>query len=103
VAAIGHLLAGGRWTKWVFFSPKALKERTYLREQVLVDGRPANTPNRLKLVSKHLDLTFAFEDLERAWSDHAAFQLVESSEFVWPVSGAHRRSRRSLGVRPSVS
>jgi hypothetical protein len=70
MAAIAHLQAGGRWTRWGVFTPKAVKDRTYLRDQVTVDGRPADTPERLQVVCYHLDLTSALEALERAWADH---------------------------------
>lgn len=51
-------------------TPKAVKGRTYLHEAVTVDGQPAETPDRLQVVCDHLDLTFAFEGMELAWSDH---------------------------------
>jgi AAA domain len=66
VAAIEHLQAGGNWSRWGLFTPKVVKERTYLRDQVTVDGRPADTPERLQAVCHHLDLTSAIEALERA-------------------------------------
>jgi very-short-patch-repair endonuclease len=68
-AVIDHLKAGGKWSNFGLLTPKAVKERIYLREQVTVDGRPADTVDRLHIVCHHLDLTFAFSDLELAWSD----------------------------------
>jgi hypothetical protein len=70
VAVIEHLKGGGKWTAFGFLTPKAVKDRTYLREMVTVDGQPADTQERLHTVCHHLDLTFAFNDLELAWSDH---------------------------------
>jgi hypothetical protein len=64
VAAIEHLQAGGKWTRWGLFTPKVVKERTYLRDQVTVDGQPADTPERLQAVCNHLDLTSAIETLQ---------------------------------------
>ena len=67
---IEHLKSGGKWTAFGLFTPKALKDRIYLREQVAVDGQPATTMDRLQKVCDHLDLTSAFVALELAWSDH---------------------------------
>ena len=69
-AVIEHLKVGGKWSSLGFFTPRAVKERTYLREHVTVDGQPAETSDRLELVCHHLDLGFAFGDLEVAWSDY---------------------------------
>jgi very-short-patch-repair endonuclease len=65
-----HLENGGKWTTWGFFIPRALRSRKYLREQVMVNGLPADSPEKLKLVCTHLDVRSFIEDLERAWSDH---------------------------------
>ena len=85
VAAIEHLQAGGKWTRWGLFTPKSVKERTYLRLQVTVDGQPADTPEQLQAVCHHLDLTFALEALERAWSDHGG--LPAGSELRLRLAG----------------
>ncbi|OFW03494.1 MAG: hypothetical protein A3G20_06590, partial [Acidobacteria bacterium RIFCSPLOWO2_12_FULL_59_11] len=69
-AVIQHFEAGGKWKNWGFLTPKTVKERTYLRYQVTVDGQPADTVERLKAVCKHLDLSFAIKDMQRAWTDH---------------------------------
>ena len=69
-AVLEHLKAGGKWTDWGFFTPKAVKARTYLRDQVAVDGQPADTVERLQAICEHLDLGFAIENMERAWADH---------------------------------
>jgi len=69
-AVIEHLRAGGKWTSFGVLTPRAVKDRTYLREVVTVDGQTAVTPDRLQIVCDFLDLTFAFEGMELAWSDH---------------------------------
>ena len=69
-AVIQHLEAGGKWSNWGFLTPKALKDRTYLRDQIAVDGQPAVTSEQLKAVCKHLDVRIAIESLENAWIDH---------------------------------
>jgi hypothetical protein len=70
-AVIEHLKGGGKWTAFGLLTPKAVKDRTYLREQITVDNQPADTPERLLIICDHLDLAFAFNDLELAWSDHS--------------------------------
>jgi very-short-patch-repair endonuclease len=95
-AVVEHLKAGGRWSSLGFLTPRAVKERTYLREHVTVDGQPADAQDRLQLVCHHLDLTFAFGDLEVAWSDHrdlptgpqARIRLAAIKEHVGSLSGA---------------
>ncbi len=69
-AVIEHLRAGGKWNTWVLLTPKAVKERTYLRDQVRIDDQPADSMERLALVCTHLDFVFAIQDLEQAWADH---------------------------------
>jgi very-short-patch-repair endonuclease len=71
-AVIEHLRDGGKWTSFGLLTPKAVKDRTYLRELVTVDGQSADRPDRLQIVCDHLDLTFAFEDMELAWTDQGA-------------------------------
>ena len=44
-AVIEHLRAGGKWTSFGVLTPKAVKDRTYLREAVTVDGQSAETPD----------------------------------------------------------
>jgi very-short-patch-repair endonuclease len=69
-AAIEHLRGGGKWSVLGLLTPKALKDRTYLRSEVTVDDQPTDSPERLQTLCNHLDLVLALEDLERTWSDH---------------------------------
>ena len=69
-AVIDHLKAGGKWNTWVVLTPKTVKERTYLRDQVTVDDQPADSIERLQLVCTYLDLAFSIQALEQAWADH---------------------------------
>ncbi len=69
-AVIQYFENGGKWTKFCFLTPAVVKERTYLRDQISVDGQPADSIERLHAVCKHADLTVAIDDLQRAWSDH---------------------------------
>jgi very-short-patch-repair endonuclease len=70
IAVIEYLNGGGKWTAFGLLTPKAVKDRTYLRDEITVDGQPADTPKRLYMVCVHLDLVLAFNALEVAWSDY---------------------------------
>lgn len=69
-ALLQHLQSGGGWTKWYFIEPKVVKERIYIREQIIVGGQPADNPARLQFVCRHLDMVIAFRSLEETWADH---------------------------------
>jgi len=66
---VQHLRSGGGWTKWLLAKPKVVKGRTYLREQVTVAGKPADTHDQLQLVCDYLDVMLAFNHLDTAWLD----------------------------------
>ena len=68
-AVIEHLKLGGKWSNFGLLTPRAVKERIYLRQQVTVDGQPADTVDRLLTLCQHLDLTFAIKEIDLAWSD----------------------------------
>ena len=68
-AARGHLQAGGKWKQFGVRTPAALKGRTYLRTDVLVDGHGADGIDTLSIVCDDLDLEFTLTDLVRAWKD----------------------------------
>jgi hypothetical protein len=70
VTVIEYLKGGGKWTAFGLLTPKAVKDRTYFRDEITVDGQPADTHERLYMVCVHLDLALAFNALEIAWSDH---------------------------------
>lgn len=75
VAAAEHLEASGKWKRLGVFTPKPLKGRTYLRDQVRVDGQQARTAALLRVVQDSLDLEFAVEDLRAAWQESKNGQL----------------------------
>lgn len=70
LVVLEHLKAGGKWTTWGVLTPRVLKGRIYLRQQVTVDGQPADTQERLDTLRDHLDMTFAVRELEQIWADH---------------------------------
>jgi very-short-patch-repair endonuclease len=70
VAVYRHLREGGGWTTLGWFTPKAVKGRTYLRGPITVNGLVADTAERLRIVCNHIDLALTFQALDAAWSDH---------------------------------
>jgi very-short-patch-repair endonuclease len=77
-AVIAHLEKGGKWTAFGMITPKAVKDRTYLRHQITVDGRAPDTPAALAILCQHLDLTIAFEELASAWRGHGGLPEAAS-------------------------
>jgi very-short-patch-repair endonuclease len=69
-AVLEHLKGGGKWTTFGVFTPKAIKDRIYIRHEITVDGQVPDTQERLQIVCDHLDLAFAFHALDLAWSVH---------------------------------
>jgi len=67
--AIEHLETGGKWKCFGLATPRALKGRTYLKRDVLVDGQPAENIERLCIVRDDVDLEIVLADLMNAWKD----------------------------------
>jgi very-short-patch-repair endonuclease len=70
VAVYRHLREGGRWSVLGWFTPRALKGRTYLRGPITVNGQVADTADRLRIVCDRIDLALTFQALDAAWSHH---------------------------------
>jgi very-short-patch-repair endonuclease len=70
VAVYRHLREGGKWIEFGLYTPKAVKGRLYLRGPVTVDGLPADTAERLRIVCDHIDLILTLQALDLAWSDY---------------------------------
>jgi hypothetical protein len=77
-AAANYLQMGGKWRKFGIVTPREVKERTYLRDQVTVNGQPADTVTHLSMVCTHIDIDLGFAALDDAWADHSA--LPRSTE-----------------------
>lgn len=88
-AVIEHLQAGGRWKAFGIVTPKAVRDRTYLRDEVKVDNRAADSVERLKFVCAHLDFTLAIQDLERAWEDHGGLPVSSQPRIRLAAIGEH--------------
>jgi very-short-patch-repair endonuclease len=69
-AAANYLQMGGKWRRFGIVTPKEVKHRTYLRDQVTVDGQPADTVAHLSLVCTHIDIELGFADLDAVWAGH---------------------------------
>lgn len=71
-AAMAYLNQGGTWKRMGVFTPAILKGKTYLKNEVLVDGVGAATAEQLQLVCDELSLGFVLEELASVWSDVGA-------------------------------
>ncbi|WP_083694674.1 AAA domain-containing protein [Chlorobium sp. KB01] len=79
-AAITFLNEGGTWKRMGMFTPTELKGKTYLKDEVLVDGVGATTPEQLQSVCDELSLSLVLEELVSIWSAVGA-----------TISGGNRR------------
>ncbi|GGK85698.1 DEAD/DEAH box helicase [Deinococcus radiotolerans] len=82
---LAHLRAGGGWGNFLM-KPAAVKTRQYLREEVRVGGRAADTPEVLEALLQHFRLHQRLAGLETLWK-----------EVGLPVSGSMKR--RLLALR----
>ena len=89
VAAAKHLQANGKWKLLGLVTPKALKGRTYLKKDVLVDGQPADNVQKLSLVCDDLDLEFALADLVSLWKDIGVTDTSADRRFCLPNLEPH--------------
>ena len=71
-AALSYLGTGGKWKRWGLITPKPLRGRLYLRNDVLVNGIGASDIERLQVVCDHLDGDFALEKLRSVWENVSA-------------------------------
>lgn len=71
-AALSFLKSGGKWKRFGLLTPKALKDLTYFREEIFVNGECAENCKSLQVVCDYLDLSLAFTELHQAWEDVGA-------------------------------
>ena len=76
-----HLQVGGKWKRLGLLTPKVLKGRSYLKEDILVDGQPAVDVRKLLLVCDDLDLEFALSDLVSLWEDAGVTDISADRRF----------------------
>ncbi len=71
-AAMDYLSKGGAWKRMGMFTPAELKGKTYLKDEVLIDGVGAATAEQLQTVCNELSLSFFLEELVSVWSNVGA-------------------------------
>ncbi|MDP2092218.1 MAG: hypothetical protein Q8K17_04375, partial [Pseudohongiella sp.] len=76
-AAMTFLNEGGSWKRLGMFIPAELKGKTYLKDEVLVDGVGAASPEQLQTVINEISLGFVFDELISIWK---MLGVVVSSE-----------------------
>lgn len=68
-AAMTYLNGGGAWKRMGIFTPTEMKDKTYLKDEVLVNGEGAATAEQLNIIYDELSLDLILEELTSAWSD----------------------------------
>lgn len=66
-AVLAHLRGGGNWGG-LFGKPAAVKQRQYLRNEVRVGGRPADTVETLTALLDHLRLEASLDKVKSLWA-----------------------------------
>ena len=77
-AVLQYFKSGGKWKRLGIVTPKEVKGRIYLKDEVLVDGEGASDSDRLKLVRDYLELRFRLADLQSVWNGVGATPTPES-------------------------
>ena len=67
-AARSYFKGGGKWKRFGIVTPRELKGRAYLKDEVLVDGEGAADTDRLQVVSDYLEFRFELADLQSVWN-----------------------------------
>ena len=88
-AALSHLKAGGKWKFLGLFTPKNLKGRDYLKEEVLVDGVGASHSEGLQAVSDFLGIQLARDNLCKTWYGVGAEPLPADLRQALAVAKEH--------------
>lgn len=66
-AASQFLSEGGSWKRIGLFTPAILKDKTYLKNEVLVDGLSATSHEQLDIVCDELSLVLILEEIISVW------------------------------------
>ena len=67
-ATLSYFNDGGKWKRFGIITPRELKGRAYLKDEVLVDGEGAADADRLQVVNDYLECGFELEDLQSVWN-----------------------------------
>ena len=77
-AALSYFKFGGKWKRFGIVTPKELKGRSYLKDEVVVDGEGAADADRLQIVSDYLECGFELADLQSVWNGVGAILPPQS-------------------------
>ena len=77
-AALSYFKGGGKWKRFGIVTPKELKGRSYLKDEVVVDGEGAADADRLQVVSDYLECGFEMADLQSVWNGVGAILPPQS-------------------------
>lgn len=81
-AAVAYLNGGGSWKRLGMFTPAELKGKTYLKDEVTVDGVGAASQEQLQAVVDDLSLGFVLEELLSVWCEVGATMTGGSRRLV---------------------
>ncbi|MBN2308961.1 MAG: hypothetical protein JXR94_08330 [Candidatus Hydrogenedentes bacterium] len=116
-AVLSHFKEGNKWKRFGLFTPKDLKRRIYLKNEVLVDGETASDSDKLQAVCDHLDFDFAMADVQSAWKGVGAEPLSGDRRLCFAalreqvsaleryrqyVDACHRLARSMAAIVPPI-
>ena len=67
-AALSYFKDGGKWKRFGIVTPRELKGRAYLKDEVVVDGEGAADADRLQVVNDYLECGSELADLQSVWN-----------------------------------
>lgn len=82
-AAIAYLSKSGTWKRMGIFTPAELKGKTYLKEEIQVDGVGAATIKQLQKLYNELTIAFTLEELASLWCDVGANLTFRNRLFLF--------------------
>ena len=92
IAVIGYFENGGKWKRFRVFTPKEVKDRTYLKDSVFVDGEHASNTENLEVVRDTLELELELAALQSVWNGVG----VSSTEGISRLRFAELTERTSI-------
>jgi very-short-patch-repair endonuclease len=96
-AAIAYLNAGGAWKRMGMFTPTELKGKSYLKDDVLVDGAGAATQEQLQCLCNELSTRFLLDEIKSVWAAVGGSVSAQNrSLFLADVREQHSQLRRCI-------
>lgn len=112
---LAHLEAGGSFGN-VLWRPKGVKRTLYLKQNVIVNGRPCDTPQALRTLLDLLDLDRVIENLWKAWKRRAERvegtrneqmavikEHLEALQMVIALQGPLVDAKSAIGLVPDLA